>query len=196
MARKKAYQKTFKKYGATPKAMQWKNAESAEIRYRNITTDVNFENKSVIDLGCGMGDIIPFIEDKSKNFSYTGVDVVPEFTAIAQKKYPQHSFLVGDWMELIDEHDIVLCSGVLNNKTFGDQYKYKEKAISLMYKNVREVLAFNMAGGFPQPKNEDKYKVYYVDSQKILKYCFGLTNKIILKHHYRTKDFTILMFRR
>jgi len=194
--RKKAYQKTFQKYGVTPKALQWRNSESAEVRYRNLVVDIDFNNKSILDIGCGFSDLIPFIENKSKKFTYTGIDVVPEFIREDQKKYPHHSFLVGDWVKLIGKSDIILCSGVLNNKVKDNQYAYRKKAISLMYENANEVLAFNMAGGFPQPKNEDKYKVYYVDSQKIFRFCLCLTNKIILRHHYRKKDFTIVMFKK
>lgn len=196
LVRRKAYQKTFQKYGVTPKALQWRNSESAKIRYRNLVADIDFKNKSIQDIGCGFSDLIPFIEYKSKHLTYTGIDVVPEFIREDQRKYPQHSFRVGDWMELIGKSDIILCSGVLNNKIKGNQYAYREKTISLMYKNANEILAFNMAGGFPQPKNRDKYKVYYVNSLKILRYCLGLTNNVIFRHHYRKKDFTIVMFKK
>jgi len=168
---------------------------AAVIRYQNIVADIDFENKSVIDIGCGFGGIIPFIEGKTKSFKYLGLDVVPEFIDEAKKRYPKHSFKAGGWMELIKAHDIVLCSGVLNNKVKGDQYKYREEAISLMFKNANEILVFNMAGGFPQPINKSKFKLYCVDSLKILKYCLGLTTKVIWRHSYRKKEFTVVMFK-
>ena len=195
LARKESYQKTFKKYGTDPKALQWRNGKSAEVRYHNLIAGIDFEKKKVLDIGCGFGDIIPFIEAKTKDFKYLGIDIVPEFIKEAKKKHPEHSFLVGDWMELIKRHDIVLCSGVLNNKVKADQYEYRKEAISLMYKNAEEVLAFNMAGSSPQPRNKKKYKVYYADSLKILKYCLDLTRKIIFRHQYNKKCFTIVMFK-
>ena len=195
LSRKGAYQKSFEKHGPTFRALQWNSKSAAEIRYQNIVADIEFDNKSVLDIGCGFGDIIPFIETKSSKFEYTGIDIVPEFIKESRKRYPKHSFQLGDWMELIEKHDIILCSGVLNNKVKGSQYSYRKKAISLMYKNANETLGFNMAGGFPQPENKDKYKVYYVNSLIILEYCLSFTRRVILRHHYRNNDFTILMFR-
>ncbi len=196
LKRKKSFQKSFVKHGATSKALRWRNKESARIQHANIVADVDFENKSISDIGCGFGDIIPFIKAKTRNFDYVGIDVVPEFTKEAKRRYPEYRFLTGDWMELIEKRDIVLCSGVLNNKVDGDQYKYRKDAIFTMYENANEIFAFNMQGSSPQPKNRDKYRVYYVDSMKILKYCLSLTRRVILRHQYKNKDFTIVMFKK
>jgi SAM-dependent methyltransferase len=194
LKRKRAYQASFYKHGIGPKALQWFGRESAEIRYQNLLSDIDINDKTIFDAGCGFADILPFIKNKSKNFTYTGVDIVPEFITIAQKKYPKQKFILGDWHTKISPHDIVLCSGVLNNKIKGNQYKYRKKAIKLMFDNAKEILAFNMAGGI-KPKNKKNYKVYYVDCLKILKYCLSLTNKIIFRYHYRKNDFTIIMFK-
>jgi len=193
--RKEAYQRSFQKHGTVARALKWQTQKAANIRYQNLTAEIDFNGKSVIDLGCGFGDAIPFIEKKSKNFTYLGVDLVPEFIQEARRRYPKHSFLVGPWQELIRKSDIILLSGALNSKVGKGEYSYRRKAISLMYQHANEALAFNMAGGFPQPKNKSKNKVYYVDSLKILKFCYSLTGKVILRHHYRKKDFTIVVFR-
>ena len=195
LKRKKAYQRTFKKHGVTSKALRWRSHSSQEIVLENTISDIDFEGKSVLDVGCGFGDILPYIEQKTNKFEYLGIDITPEFISEARKKYPGYAFIEGDWMELFNKHDVVICSGVLNNNVECDQYQYREEAISLMIDNAREVLAFNMAGGHPQPQNKRSYKVYYVDSLKILRFCFQKTSKIIFRHHYRNKDFTVAMFK-
>jgi len=54
--------------------------------------DLNFEGKTILDVSCGFGDIIPLIAKKAKKINYTGVDIVPEFIQVAKEKYPRHRF--------------------------------------------------------------------------------------------------------
>lgn len=84
----KSYQKAFKKYKVHPKSLFWATEKAAEQRYKELMVDLDFEGKTVLDVGCGFGDIIPFISKRAKKFSYTGVDIVPEFIQVAQKNTP------------------------------------------------------------------------------------------------------------
>lgn len=190
-----SYQKSFAKHGAKPQALQWLSSEAAQVRYQNLLADLKLDGKSILDIGCGFGDIIPHIQAKAKKFRYLGIDIVPEFIKVAQNRYPNCQFQQGDYTKIISPHDIILCSGVLNNKVTGNQYQYRQNAINIMFDHAQEALAFNMAGSHPQPQNRDKWKVYYVDSQKILKYCQNLASKVILRQDYRPRDFTIIMFK-
>ena len=58
VGKRESYQKTFKKYGAHPKALRWTLKKAAEIRYSELVADLDFEGKSILDIGCGFGDII------------------------------------------------------------------------------------------------------------------------------------------
>jgi uncharacterized membrane protein len=124
---------------------------------------------------------------------------MPEFVEIARKKYPDYEFLIGDYFEhpLKKKFDIVITSGTLNSNIVKvNPIYYRKKAIKIMFDHAREILAFNMAGGYPQPKNKKNYNVYFADSLEILKYCFSLTSKLIFRHQYRIKDFTIILFKK
>jgi len=190
------YQKAFKKYGVHPKALYCTSEKSAELRFRELVADLDFEGKSVLDAGCGFGDIIPHISRKAKKFDFTGVDMVPEFIQAAQKKYPEYRFILRDYFShpMKEKFDIVISSGTLNSN-FQDPYRFRKKAIKTLFNHAREAISFNMAGFYPQPKNKKASRVYYADSLTILKYCLSLSPKLIFRHHYHRKDFTIVIFK-
>lgn len=52
----------------------------------------------VLDLGCGAGRFYEFLKDK--NIEYTGLDNSEKFIKIAQEKYPQLKFLLGNALNL------------------------------------------------------------------------------------------------
>ena len=192
----KGYQRTFAKHGRTAKALQWGSDEAAERRYKEIVADVDFKGKTILDVGCGFGDIIPFIEEKARHFEYKGVDVVPEFIETAKKRHPGYEFEVGDFFGNPGDvkYDIVMTSGTLNAKD-DDAMDFRKKAIKTMFENAKEAVIFNMAGNYPQPKSKEDGKVYYADSTEVLEYCLTLTKKVIFRHHYHDKDFTLALFK-
>ena len=125
-----------------------------------------------------------------------GVDLVPEFIKISKRRHPQYKFKVLDYFKnpLTRKFDIVILSGALNSN-IKNAVNYRKNAIKTMFDHTKESLAFNMAGGHPQPRNKKGNSVYYADSLVILKYCLTLTSKIIFRHHYRKIDFTIIMYK-
>jgi SAM-dependent methyltransferase len=141
-----------------------------------------------------MGDLLPFLYAKGKNFKYLGIDITPEFIEIARKRFEGHDFEVGDPFaeNLGEKFDIVVSSGVMNANP--DDWLNKRKAmITQLFSHSRKVLAFNMAGGLAEPS--EVANIGYANSQEIFDFCTTLTKKIILRNHYHSKDFTIVMFR-
>jgi len=188
------YKSKFQKHRGNIKSLKWANYTAAAQRYKQIVADLNFENKKILDVGCGFGDILSYIKAKTEKFEYTGIDLIDNFIKQAQKRYPEFEFKLGDYFEnpLKENFDIILCCGALNSN-FAEAINYRKRAIKIMFERANFALSFNMAGNFPQPKNKKSSKVFYADSLEILNYCFTLTNKIIFRHYYHNKDFTIVM---
>lgn len=194
--RKKSYQKSYKKYGVGPKALKWHSEKAAKQRYEQIVVDIDFNGKSILDVGCGFGDIIPYIADKSDIFSYTGIDFVPEFIKEAKRIYPKHRLLVGNYFKqpLERKFDIIICSGALNGN-YADNLGFRKKAIKTMFSHTKECLVFNMAGRHPKPKTARHSNVWFADSKTIHDYCKTLSKKVLLRDDYHSNDFTIVMFK-
>lgn len=197
MDRKTYYQKGYLKYGVNYKALKWRCQKSAESRYKQIIAECDFEGKNILDVGCGFADIIPFIAKKTTRFQYTGVDITPEFIKVCMKRHPKFRFIGRDYFTspLKEKFDIVICSGVLN-AIFDKNISYRKVAIRTLWNHAKKVLVFNMAGSHPTLPTSEKSKIYYADSLKILDYCLNLTNRVIFRQHYSSKDFTIIMFKK
>jgi SAM-dependent methyltransferase len=190
------YQRRFFSFGVSLRSLKWKSEESMKLRHHELLRDLNIEGKSILDVGCGFGNILPRLKEKASRFRYTGVDIVPEFIKVAKEQYAQYRFVVRDYVEhpLAEHFDLVLCSGVLNSN-FESALSYRRKAIAVMFAHAKEALAFNMAGDYPQPPNTADRTIYYADSLEMLRYCVSLTPRIIFRSQYCPKDFTIILFK-
>ncbi len=189
-----SYRKSWDKHGASPKALQWNSYKSMAVRYKELVASLPVDGHTVLDAGCGMGDLLPFLYAKSDNFDYTGMDITPEFIDIAKKRYDGHKFVTGNVFgaELDEKFDIVICCGALN--AFSDNWlAERSEKIDKLFELCNVALAFNMAGSFA-PKESTK-KITYADAGEILKFCLTLTPKVVIKSNYSSIDFTVTLYR-
>lgn len=195
-AKTNAYSKAFRIHRGSIKSLMWSSYSSAAIRYKELIKDIDFNNKSVLDVGCGFGDIIPFLHSKSASFKYTGIDFTEEFIREAEKRYPEYEFVEGNYFKnpLKRKFDIIICSGALNGDYGKKTMDFRRKAVKKMFDRCKEAIVFNMAGGI-SPINTKKSIIHHTDSLKLLTYCAKLSKKIILRNHYHEKDFTIVIFK-
>lgn len=189
------YQDKFKKFGVDPKSLLWKSRGAAHQRFRQFWAEIDFNDKKVLDIGCGFGEFGKFLFKRYKNVEYTGIDVVPEFIENAKKEVPEGEFYVEDFNNFNGQYDVVIASGVLNSNKGSRNLEYRKNSIKRMFELTDDVFAFNMLGGHPIPTNKEDSNVWYSDSLEILDYCTSLTHRVVLKANYHPRDFTILMYK-
>src|SRR3954471_11695213 len=86
------YDKSLREYGPGPKALLWWDYRSMAIRFRELVADVPALGKSIMDAGCGLGDLLPFLYAKAADFRYLGVDKKKGFIDVAKQRYEGHEF--------------------------------------------------------------------------------------------------------
>jgi SAM-dependent methyltransferase len=108
------------KYGrdlrATTLASSIKRLEVDALR-RAIERSSPPHNAHVLEVGCGNGQNIAALAASFKNYSWTGVDYIPEMIAAAKETCPGATFHVADVMDLPDigPYDVVFTDRMLIN---------------------------------------------------------------------------------
>jgi len=192
------YRNKFKDFGVSHKSLQWKSKGAAHQRFRQFWAEIDFDNKNVLDVGCGFGELGNFLTKRYKYVTYKGVDIMPEFIENGKKIYPSLDLEVADYFNHPkgELYDTIICSGALNSNlgTEKENRLFRENAIETMFLHTTNLLAFNMSGGHPSLKNSKENNIYYSDSLEILKYCMTLTRRVIFRQNYHPSDFTIFMY--
>jgi trans-aconitate methyltransferase len=187
------YDKSLAQYGPGPKALLWWDYRSMATRFRELVKDVPVQGKTIMDAGCGMGDLLPYLYAKAPEFKYLGVDKSRKFIEIAKQRYEGHDFKVGDpFHDRVGMFDVVLSSGVMNGNVSNWMAKRK-KMIANLFDQTGEVLAFNMAGGLKPPPNDSL--IAYADAREVFDFCKTLTKRVQLNTQYLYNDFTIVMLK-
>jgi SAM-dependent methyltransferase len=173
-------------------ALGWRNWEDQEVRFKALSGIADMSNCSVLDAGCGYGDLLPYLSLKYSDIHYTGIDQIDDFLAEAMRRYgnlPQNSFLKGDFMTMnLPTADFVLASGSLNYRSSDPDFIFK--AITKLYRACHRGLTFNLL----KHMMPDGLLVAY-DPAKILRYCRTHSARVELLCGYAKEDFTIYMHR-
>lgn len=185
------------KFRDSPKALGWSSRQRQEKRFDVLSKVIEDKEGSILDMGCGMGDLFTYLRKIGWNGSYTGIDISQEMVNISRQKIPYAKIIKGDISEAdYGKHDYVLLSGTLNNRLYEeerDQYACIQKIIENMWEASGKAMAFNLRSGWGQPpRSED---IFAYNPISILEMCRTLTTKLIFNHSYFPHDFTIFMFR-
>ena len=82
------YNSRFQELGYSVSSVGWGSKESQYLRFETLIKGLDLNNKSVLDIGCGFGDLIEYLMEKNVNFSrYHGIDISSNILEFARLKY-------------------------------------------------------------------------------------------------------------
>ncbi len=187
------YRTLFFKHGDKPEAVQW-SCEGQQFRFNKLTQIADLRDKRILDVGCGKGDMYPFLFKKFGNVDYTGVDIVPESLAYAAQKYPQATFYCRDLLEdVVDEKfDYTLISGVFNN-SIPKSSEFLRELVTAAFKQCELGIGFNFLSTYVNYTNAD---MAYHDPIEVFDFCLKtLSPNVMIHHHYERCDVVIFVYR-
>ena len=170
-------------------ALAWNDRESQEIRFQQFLALGDFSRASVLDVGCGRGDLKAFLEARFSEVDYTGIDLVPEFLASAQQRFGhQGQWLLGDVATGdISKVDYVLVSGTLNYRF--DEPEQIFQSIERLWQLSAKGIGFNLL-----KKVEQRSAILQGYTPEIIvRFCESLSAKVTLMEGYLENDFTLLL---
>ncbi len=176
------------------RALGWKTEEGQFKRFEILSQIGDLENCSVLDAGCGYGDLCGFLNQKFTGMRYIGIDLEDVFLERATQRYSnsgETAFFTGDVTKAeLPFTDYILASGIFNYPNTDTEYLFK--TIVKLFNNCRIGFGFNL---LDKTEATNSLLVTY-DRHRVLAFCKTLSNSVVLKENYYENDFTIMMYTR
>tara|TARA_B100000989_G_scaffold280583_1_gene244115 strand:- start:1063 stop:1692 length:630 start_codon:yes stop_codon:yes gene_type:complete len=197
------YEKTLLKYKDGPKAVNWKNKKSQYLRFEKICEIGNLNNKKILDVGCGLGHLVSYLDHKKKKVDYIGIDVSKEMISKTYKlKNDKRKFYCKDILK-IKKSDIKLLKAdyvvncglftVKNNISSKEWWVIIQKIIKKMFILSKIGISFNLM------KFNVDYKDRHLHYQSIDKLIVFLeknvSKKIVIKNDNNLWEYTCLVYK-
>lgn len=189
------YETRFSEYGYDPRTLGWYKGKQ-KMRFSILTERFDLSDKSILDIGCGFGDLNCFLKDRCTSYAYTGVDCVESLIAEAEKRHHNENaeFHLGNFLELeLGEFDYIVASGIFNFKLDNeDNYEYTKKVMEKCWRTSRHGVALDFLS---DKVDFIKYEqTFHSNPSVILDFAFGLTRNVVLRNDYAPFEFSVIMF--
>jgi len=191
---RKHYQKSISAEEEYAK-LDWEDNYSHLKRFEILLSHINLTNKSLLDVGCGVGSLLRYLESHRVPCQYKGIDILPEMIDIAKTLSPHGTFLQGNPFETPifkeGEFDVVFASGIFNLCPKNSSFTLYN-GVKHMLVWAREYVVFN-ALHERSPHKELTYCYYNPDEVVVFLEKISPKFEIQLIDDYLINDFTIII---
>ena len=188
------YLARLKEYGHDPRSLGWSKGKQEE-RFTALTSRVDLTRVgSVLDVGCGFGDLYAFLQEQGFKGRYLGVDFIEELIDVGRKAYPAAEFAVGDIGELSDQgpFDLVVASGIFNGVlTHEDQWAHIETTLQKMVTLASFACAADFMSSWVDYRRDD---TFYAEPERVFGIAKSLSRRVVLLHDYLPFEFAVWLF--
>ena len=182
----KYYTQSLQRYGTRAEAVHWNSKASQYKRFDILLSMLSdIEDSSVVDAGCGFGDLYLYLQEKGKPpRSYAGIELMEPMAEEARKR-TGCEIIVGDVLhDALMEADYYICSGAMNILTRDETRLF----IRRCFEASRRGFIFNIL------KGEDESLVYnYFQPEAIAAIAREIGAGFQIRDDYLPRDFTVLL---
>jgi predicted TPR repeat methyltransferase len=175
--------------------LDWASAQSQRKRFEVFIEHVDLEGKSLLDVGCGLGDLCIELRRRGISASYTGLDLLEKMVNEARRRCPEGDFRVGNLFDPEASYqgmwDVSFASGVFN-LNLGNNEQFVPFAVGRMMRHSRRKVVFNM---LHQRRTFEPQRYYYSHPDKIRRALAAMGWDLEIIEGYLPNDFTVICTR-
>lgn len=183
------------RHGIDVRSLDWGSKESQARRFKVLSEVAPTRGRSVLDIGCGLGDFYEYLKASGGDVRYTGVDLTPRMIEVARGRFPEAQFATGNVLAPdgppLEPHDLVVASGIFFCR-LSEPVEFVQTMVRRMFDLATVAVAFNSLSAWSGQVDADEF---YADPLATLEFCRSLTPRVALRHDYHPRDFTIYMYR-
>jgi SAM-dependent methyltransferase len=188
------YRERYKEFGYDPRTLGWTKGRQ-DVRFAAALEGIG-EFSSILDVGCGFGDLYRFLRNRGWNGEYVGVDLVPELIEEAKTQHADTgaAFLCQDLEDepLDRRFDVVVGIGMFNHLLVGGNLVFIREMLQRMFEHADGVVVTD----FISSTAEIRYPhLFYAEPADIWNICASLSRRILLAHHYMPFEFIAKVWR-
>jgi cyclopropane fatty-acyl-phospholipid synthase-like methyltransferase len=194
------YAERYRCHGDSARGVDWKDEASQHLRFEVLARQVDWTDEpSVLDVGCGNGELLAFCRARNLPVRYLGIDVCEDMVEACRRRFGLDAAALAspaDLERLGWRFDYVVASGTFNVKQDADEAvwaQYFQQSIVQMFAACRAATVFNVMSS----RVDYRYAhLYYLDAGEVpaIADLCG-TRRFVADHSYPLFEMTVALLK-
>ena len=188
------YSERYRQFGYDPRTLGW-NKGRQQVRFAAILDVLGRDFASILDVGCGFGDLFGHLTALGWRGEYLGVDICPELLEEGRRLYGAQ----GAKFECLDlsaepldfRAEVAVAIGVFNHKLQGDNWEFVRQMLRAMWERTSVAIAADFLSATADRPHEH---LFHVDAGDVLKLGLEFSKRTVLKHDYMPFEFCLTVW--
>lgn len=162
------------------------------LRFEAFLAHHDLDGRSVLDLGCGVGDFFDRLRARARAADYHGLDLSPEMIERARQRFPGARFDVGDASGVTRRYDYTVAFAIHNVKVDRGR-QILEQSLARQFELAEVAAHISLL--------TDRYEgfdphIQAWRAEDILSLALTISPYVSLRHDYLPNDFSVTLYRR
>lgn len=192
------YRQNFLEHGDSPRGTFQNSLTTMHLRYERLLEGLDLsKSPTLLDVGCGLGDLHAYLKSNNLEHAYHGSEIVPEMVKACRAKYPEIQVTTDTVFEMPEESfDFVVLSGALNLRYHTAVDQWQEYCLSLI-KRMFAICKLGISFNFLTTRNDYQApELVYFDPPHLLGEALKLSRFVKLNHSYPLFEATITVYKK
>ena len=190
----KVYKKQYIKHGYSPASLGCPKGRQ-DLRFKSLSKYL--KKGTLLDFGCGFGDLANYLKKENSDITYNGCDVVEDFIEVARKNNPEGFFFktkVGS--KINEDYDYIIASGVFNflyTKKPIDHKEFIFSTLDELFSKTKNVLSVDFLSPAVDFISKDAYHQEFNELQDFI--LANLSRRFEINHTYMPYEYCVHIFK-
>lgn len=173
--------------------LEWTHRRTQRLRFEAFLLDHDLQDKSVLDVGCGLGDFHAHLRRRGINADYTGYDISPAMIQQCRARYPDQHFASGAFLDYQppSRFDYTVAFGIHNIRVPGGRV-ILERVTRHQFRLTGIAAHVNL---LTDRSTSFAPHIQAWPAEEILSMALQITPHIALHHDYLQTDFSVTLYR-
>jgi SAM-dependent methyltransferase len=190
------YRALLEQHGPVPQALGLGVCPRQEVRFSVLWEDLRHQpDASVLDVGCGFGDLCTYLRARGWRGRYRGIDLVPESVAIARGRHPDADVRVLDLTAAgpLEPADFVYEAGIFNYRLpSGNEQAHATAMLGAMFRTAARAVVCDWLSAYVDFRRPESC---HWDPAFILRTARSLTKRVRLRMDYLPYEFAVILYK-
>lgn len=187
------FESRLKNYSENHKILGYGCKESQAARFKVVTEIGDLRGKSILDYGCGLGDLVDHLEKQGIGVTYTGYDISEKLIKRAQELHPNHNFEVRDILEDMPDQRFSYVFAIGLNLKVTDNVHFIKTLIKRLFDVAEDGVSVSLLSCYSDYFAEESF---YHNPALLVDWCLAnVSRRCVLRHDYLSHDFTLYIYK-